>query len=97
MVLADGCMLDRRVDQLRAEYDRVVIERFHQLGQDTRAGHNCDIGMTKLLFTSDGVVHRCYKLMDDWSLRGADLKTTTVAEAWHDRGFAQTISPDPAA
>jgi MoaA/NifB/PqqE/SkfB family radical SAM enzyme len=97
MTLPDASGLDRRLDRLRADYDRVSIERFHQLGQDTRAGHNCDIGMTKLLFTSDGVVHRCYKLINDRSLRGADLKTTTVAEAWHDPGFTRTIRPDRAA
>jgi MoaA/NifB/PqqE/SkfB family radical SAM enzyme len=49
--------------------------------------------MTKLFFLPDGVVHRCYKLVDDLTLCGKDLKRTSLAEAWHDPGFASVISP----
>lgn len=93
LILPDDYSLDEDLRRLRAIYDDVEIEKFEQLGQGSRAAFNCDIGMTKLLFTSEGKVHRCYKIIDDRALSGADLNHVSVAEAWHDPGFTNVISP----
>jgi pyrroloquinoline quinone biosynthesis protein E len=81
------------VAALGARHPALRVELFEQLGSGARAGYHCDIGMTKLFFLPDGVVHRCYKLADDDTLRGVDLRFTSVAAAWHDRGFLPILSP----
>lgn len=81
------------VERLASSFPKVRFEFFEKLGTGSRAQFHCDIGMTKLFFLPDGVVHRCYKLVDDLRLTGKDLKKCSVAEAWHDPGFAQIISP----
>lgn len=74
--------LDRR-------YPNLKVQCFSPSGE----GYHCDIGMTKLFFLPDGVVHRCYKLTHDARLRGRDLRECSLAAAWHDPGFYETISP----
>jgi pyrroloquinoline quinone biosynthesis protein E len=81
------------VDELGARHPSMRVELFEQLGSGERAGYHCDIGMTKLFFLPDGVVHRCYKLAGDDTLKGTDLRVTSVAAAWHDSGFRTIISP----
>jgi MoaA/NifB/PqqE/SkfB family radical SAM enzyme len=85
--------LDETLTRLGSRYKDVRVEKFERLGEGARAGFNCDVGMTKLLFTSAGKVHRCYKLMDDPALYGADLNEVSVAEAWHGPEFRHLISP----
>jgi hypothetical protein len=47
-----------------------------------------------LFMLADGVVHRCYKLVNDDNLRGPDLKAVSVAEAWHDPTYRALVSLD---
>ena len=77
-------LLRKTVEDLASRYPNVRFELFEKLGTGSRAQFHCDIGMTKLFFLPDGSVHRCYKLVDDSTLSGKDLKTCSVAEAWHD-------------
>ncbi len=91
--LAGPGILDEYAERLQRRYPTLQVERFEELGSGSRSGHDCDIGLSKLFFLPDGVVHRCYKLVHDDGLRGCDLNTTTVAAAWHDPGFRDTISP----
>jgi MoaA/NifB/PqqE/SkfB family radical SAM enzyme len=81
------------ITRLQREYPNVVFELFEKLGSGSRDAFHCDIGQTKMFFLPDGVVHRCYKLIHDDSLRGPDLRRTSVAAAWHDRGFGSVITP----
>jgi MoaA/NifB/PqqE/SkfB family radical SAM enzyme len=83
----------KTVEELANQYPSVRFELFEKLGTGTRAQFHCDIGMTKLFFLPDGIVHRCYKLVDDLMLTGRDLKHCTVADAWHDPCFGLKISP----
>jgi MoaA/NifB/PqqE/SkfB family radical SAM enzyme len=85
--------LDTEVSRLTDQYPSLKIERFEELGSGSRSGYHCDIGMTKLFFLPNGVVHRCYKLTHDTRLQGKDLRRTSLAAAWHDPGFHETISP----
>lgn len=85
--------IKREIDRLAGTIDGVKIELFEELGSGSRNAYQCDIGMTKLFFLPDGVIHRCYKLTDDDRLRGRDLRTTSVAAAWHDPTFRLLISP----
>ncbi|MGH9160629.1 MAG: radical SAM protein [Vicinamibacteraceae bacterium] len=93
MRLTDPAGLDDEIARLQAAFPGIRIEKFEELGSGARAGVQCDIGITKLFFLPDGVVHRCYKLTRDATLCGKDLKHVSVAEAWHDPGFAPVISP----
>ena len=86
-------LLRKTVEDLASRYPNVRFELFEKLGTGSRAQFHCDIGMTKLFFLPDGSVHRCYKLVDDSTLIGKDLKTCSVAEAWHDPQFGSVISP----
>jgi radical SAM protein with 4Fe4S-binding SPASM domain len=83
----------QEIERLGGMFGGVKLELFEELGTGSRDAYQCDIGMTKLFFLPDGVVHRCYKLTDDSRLRGRDLRTTSVAAAWHDPGFRPVISP----
>jgi MoaA/NifB/PqqE/SkfB family radical SAM enzyme len=85
--------LDEMVEQLSDLHSDLQCELFEKLGSGDRAAYNCDIGMTKMFFLPDGVVHRCYKLTDDSGLTGKDLRRCSVAAAWHDPDFALKISP----
>lgn len=89
--LPDDAMVDRLCDKLAGLCSGMRIERFRE-AVDTGAFH-CDIGQTKMLILPDGVVHRCYKLTSDAALRGRDLKVASVAQAWHDPQFVDTILP----
>lgn len=85
--------IQRLVDEISAAHPALQCELFEKLGSGNRAAYNCDIGMTKMFFLPDGVVHRCYKLIDDSGLTGKDLRTTSVAAAWHDADFGRKIAP----
>ncbi len=93
MAVPDVTALAALVERSAARYPRLRCELFDKLGAGARAEFQCDIGATKLFFLPNGVVHRCYKLVDDESLIGKDLRRVSVAEAWHDPGFGTTISP----
>ncbi|MFC2145857.1 SPASM domain-containing protein [Acidobacteriota bacterium] len=75
------------------QFPSLSVELFEELGSGTRSSIKCDIGIKKLFFLPNGVVHRCYKLTGDHLLRGADLRKVSLAAAWHDPGFQQIISP----
>jgi MoaA/NifB/PqqE/SkfB family radical SAM enzyme len=91
MALEDASCVQTAADHLAAEFPLLRVEVFKKSGES--AGYNCDIGMTKLFFLPDGTVHRCYKLADDSTLRGKNLRNCSVVEAWHDPDFGNTISP----
>jgi MoaA/NifB/PqqE/SkfB family radical SAM enzyme len=93
MAVPDVTLLAALVEEAGARYPTLRCELFDKLGAGARAGSQCDIGATKLFFLPNGVVHRCYKLVDDPSLAGKDLRKVSVAEAWHDPGFGTIISP----
>lgn len=80
-------------EQLSERHPGLRCELFEKLGSGGRAAYNCDIGMTKMFFLPDGVVHRCYKLIEDSGLTGQDLRRCSLAAAWHDPDFALKISP----
>lgn len=92
LLLEDDAWLDHLVVELRDRHPAVHIEKFVEPGA-AGTGYHCDIGQTKLFFLPDGVVHRCYKLTEDATLRGADLREVSVAAAWHDPQFGRVISP----
>jgi MoaA/NifB/PqqE/SkfB family radical SAM enzyme len=81
------------VDEISGAHPELQCELFEKLGSGERAAYNCDIGMTKMFFLPDGIVHRCYKLIEDSELAGKDLRHTSVAAAWHDVDFGRKISP----
>jgi MoaA/NifB/PqqE/SkfB family radical SAM enzyme len=85
--------LEELVEQLSAFYPDLKCELFEKLGSGDRSAYHCDIGMTKMFFMPDGIVHRCYKLTHDSSLCGKDLRSCSVASAWHDPEFGLKISP----
>jgi radical SAM protein with 4Fe4S-binding SPASM domain len=89
--LPDDTLVDKLCEKLAVHCSRMRIERFKE-ASDTGTFY-CDIGQTKLLILPDGVVHRCYKLTSDAALRGRDLKSSSVAQAWHDPQFVDTILP----
>ena len=92
--VADPERIEEEVEHLDARLDGVKVEMFEEIGEEGRGpGLECDVGMTKLFFLPNGVVHRCYKLVRDRRLDGADMRTTSVAQAWHDERFAGVISP----
>jgi MoaA/NifB/PqqE/SkfB family radical SAM enzyme len=86
-------LVDQIVDRLKRKFPGCRVERFEFLGTGSRADYHCDVGMTKMFFLPDGVVHRCYKLTADARLRGPDLKQVSVARAWHDPGFRHLLFP----
>ena len=91
MLLPDPDFVQKEVGRLSCAYPSLRIEVFNKAQE--ASGYHCDIGMTKLFFLPDGTVHRCYKLAHDDSLRGRNLRQTSVAEAWHDPQFQPVISP----
>lgn len=93
MLLPSDAEVRARVAELRGQHHGLEIQLFEQLGSGDRSGFQCDIGMTKLFFLADGVVHRCYKLRHDDRLRGRSLVDVGIAAAWHDPGFREIISP----
>lgn len=93
LALPVGYDLNTRLHRLRKKYTQIKVERFEYLGEESRQQSNCDIGLTKLFVNATGRVHRCYKLLDDPTLSGADLNTASVAEAWHDPSFNAMIHP----
>jgi radical SAM protein with 4Fe4S-binding SPASM domain len=93
MESGDVTFLADLVERAAARYSHMRCELFDKLGAGARAEFQCDIGATKLFFLPNGKVHRCYKLVDDESLMGKDLREVSVAEAWHDPGFGTKISP----
>jgi radical SAM protein with 4Fe4S-binding SPASM domain len=93
---ADLRLLDESiVVQMRDKLQRILpglrVERYVEASNI--GGFHCDIGQTKLLILPDGVIHRCYKLTSDSSLRGLDLKHVSLAHGWHDPGFASVVMP----
>jgi pyrroloquinoline quinone biosynthesis protein E len=93
MLLEEEASLDSLIPGLQSRHPRLRIEKFVEPGSNG-TGYHCDIGQTKLFFGPAGVVHRCYKLTHDATLRGADLREVSVGAAWHDRSFGRIISPD---
>ena len=93
MTVPDVTFLADLVERAAKRYPHLRCELFDKLGSGARVEFQCDIGATKLFFLPNGIVHRCYKLVDDESLMGKDLRTVSVAEAWHDPGFGIKISP----
>jgi len=93
MICEETKWLDEEVGRLSATYPWMKVEKFEQLGSGSRSGYHCDIGMTKLFFLPNGIVHRCYKLTHDATLQGKDLRESSVAAAWHDPEFREIISP----
>jgi pyrroloquinoline quinone biosynthesis protein E len=93
MALCDRRAVEDAVRALDAEYADLRVELFQELGSEGRGGLECDVGMTKMFFLANGVVHRCYKLIHDRRLDGRDLRTISVAAAWHDPAFTPVISP----
>lgn len=93
LALRDVDALADLVADAQQRFPGLRSELFDKLGTGARAEFHCDIGATKLFFLPNGIVHRCYKLIDDVSLNGKDLREVSVAEAWHDPGFGQRISP----
>jgi MoaA/NifB/PqqE/SkfB family radical SAM enzyme len=90
--------IEAEVAELDDRLDGVRVEMFEEIGADGRgAGLECDVGITKLFFLPNGVVHRCYKLVKDRRLDGPDLRSISVAHAWHDEEYAEIISPPAAA
>jgi pyrroloquinoline quinone biosynthesis protein E len=85
--------LQEEVKKMAQQFPSINVELFEELGSGSRTGVKCDIGITKLFFLPNGVVHRCYKLTRDHRLRGADLRKVSLAAAWHDPGFQPIISP----
>jgi radical SAM protein with 4Fe4S-binding SPASM domain len=85
--------LEEIVNRISMRYPELKCELFEKLGSGDRAAYNCDIGMTKMFFMPDGRVHRCYKLTEDDRLGGKDLRSCSVASAWHDPEFGLKISP----
>jgi len=93
LLVPDRGSIETEIERLSEEASSLNLELFEELGSGSRDAYQCDIGMTKLFFLPDGVVHRCYKLTADDRLRGRDLRATSVAAAWHDPGFSTVISP----
>lgn len=93
MTAPDVAELSELVEEIGGMYPNLKCELFEKLGSGGRDAYNCDIGMTKMFFLPNGVVHRCYKLTDDEGLSGRDLRDSSVAAAWHDPGFGLKISP----
>lgn len=91
--LHDTTVVDQLRNRLALDHPALQIERFVEATDN--GGFHCDIGQTKLLILPDGVVHRCYKLTSDRSLRGLDLNQVSLARAWHDPGFVEAILPSP--
>jgi len=89
--LDDNSVVNEICDRLSRAHRDLKIERFVEASNS--GGFHCDIGQTKLLMLPDGVVHRCYKLTSDASLRGADLKQVSLARAWHDPAFVDITLP----
>lgn len=86
--------LRREVETTNQGYPALRVELFQEIGSDGRgSGLECDIGSTKLFFLPNGVVHRCYKLVHDRSLDGADMRRVSLAEAWHDPNFGPILEP----
>jgi MoaA/NifB/PqqE/SkfB family radical SAM enzyme len=93
MLLEHLVPLEEQVTLLARQFPELRMELFEKLGSGSRSDLHCDIGMTKLFFLPNGVVHRCYKLTHDDRLQGSDLRKVSVAAAWHDPGFRTIISP----
>lgn len=93
--LQQASLVDELCDTLAQRHPNLHIERFVEAAN--AGGFHCDIGQTKLLILPDGVIHRCYKLTSDASLRGMDLKEVTLARGWHDPAFLQIALPSPSA
>lgn len=89
--LQEVSLVDELCDGLAQKHPQIQIQRFVEAAND--GGFHCDIGQTKLLILPDGVVHRCYKLTSDASLRGMDLKEVSLARGWHDPGFVEIALP----
>ncbi len=85
--------LAETVQRLAERFAPLRVELFEPTSPDDPGRAYCDIGITRLFFLPDGRVHRCYRLLFDETLVGADLTTASVAEAWHDAGFSSLLSP----
>jgi radical SAM protein with 4Fe4S-binding SPASM domain len=83
--------LQALVDRISRQYPKLRVKLFEKADAGSR--FHCDIGMTKMFFLPNGAVHRCYKLADDAKLSGKNLRSCSVAEAWHDPAFGAIISP----
>ena len=97
MALDANNEIEDAVERLAGVYDALKVELFDQAAGEKQGTYHCDVGQTKLFFLPDGVVHRCYKLIHDNALRGCDLRQVSVARAWHDPGFLDTLEPPRAA
>lgn len=85
--------LQEEVKMVAQQFPALRVELFEEMGSGNRTNVKCDIGITKLFFLPNGVVHRCYKLIRDHRLGGADFRKVSLAAAWHDPGFQPIISP----
>jgi len=88
--------VQRTIDTIKHRHPALKVTLFEKVRPDACDELHCDIGGTKLFFTPSGRVHRCYKLTDDETLFGPDLRVHSIAAAWHDRLFAHTLVPKPA-
>jgi MoaA/NifB/PqqE/SkfB family radical SAM enzyme len=79
------------VERCAVQNPRTRVELFDN--HNSNANFYCDVGRTKMCFLPDGVVHRCYKLTNDLSLIGKDLRRVSVAAAWHDVDFNANFFP----
>ncbi|VAW71965.1 hypothetical protein MNBD_GAMMA12-2978 [hydrothermal vent metagenome] len=94
LLLPEHYNLDRDIDQLQSRYPAIDIQKFVQLGSEASTHScQCDIGISKLLFSPDGSVHRCYKLLNDKRLTGENLSKVSVAEVWHSHRYSRQVQP----
>jgi radical SAM protein with 4Fe4S-binding SPASM domain len=90
--LPDRSALDQTACGLNRRFPSLRVELVPGEASGTRET-SCDVGITKLFFLPNGSVHRCYKLIHDRTLCGADMRQTTLAAAWHDVRFRKELAP----
>ncbi len=94
LLLPEHYDLDSEIDKLQRIHTTIDIQKFISLGSGA-SSHSCqcDIGISKLLFSPDGSVHRCYKLLNDDRLAGENLSEVSVAELWHGDRYRRQVQP----
>ncbi len=93
MLLPPDIDLNSSIQEIATRFPQLQLDVFEKDSSPDRTQFHCDIGKTKLFMLPNGVVHRCYKLLDDTALIGKDLRQVSVAEAWHDPKFGRLIQP----
>ncbi len=89
----DGTTAKQVTEKLQRQHPSLKVTLFRKGGAEACDDLHCDIGGTKLFFTPEGRTHRCYKLTDDAGLYGLDLRTHSIAAAWHDSIFNGGLVP----